>query len=75
VEIRGESEVILTHTDCMRCSEWRKVGLSNEMIQKLCDLYFGSFETYMRQIFPDIQVIKEKLIPKGDDVCKIVFKK
>lgn len=75
MEIRGESEVVLTHTDCIRCQEWRKLGLNNEMMQKLCDLYFGSFEAYMREIFPDIEVVKEKLIPRGDEVCRIVFKR
>jgi hypothetical protein len=75
MEIVSENEVVLTHTACILCSEWDKIGLPDEMKQRLCDLYFGSFEVYMREIFPEIEVIKEKLIPRGDDVCRIVFKK
>lgn len=75
MEVVSENEVVLTHTDCIRCREWGKLGLSNEMAMKLCDLYFGSFEAYLREIFPDIRVVKEKLIPRGDDVCRIVFRK
>jgi len=75
MEIVSENEVVLTHTACIRCSEWDKIGLPDEMKLRLCDLYFGSFEAYMREIFPEIKVIKEKLIPRGDDVCRIVFKK
>ncbi len=75
MEVVSENEVVLTHTDCIRCREWRKLGLPDEMAMKLCDLYFGSFEAYLREIFPDIYVVKEKLIPRGDDVCRIVFRK
>ncbi len=75
MEVVSENEVVLTHTDCIRCREWKKLGFSNEKMQKLCDLYFGSFEAYMRELFPDIRVVKEKLIPRGDEVCRIVFKK
>jgi hypothetical protein len=75
MEVVSENEVVLTHTACIRCSEWEKLGLSDEMKMRLCDLYFGSFEAYLREIFPGIKVVKEKLIPKGDDVCRIVFRK
>ncbi len=75
MEVVSENEVVLTHTACTRCSEWEKLGLSDEMKLRLCDLYFGSFESYLREIFPGIKVVKEKLIPKGDDVCRIVFRK
>ncbi len=75
MEVVSENEVVLTHTDCVRCREWKKLGLSDDMMLKLCDLYFGSFEVYMREIFPDISINKEKLIPCGDDVCRIVFRK
>lgn len=75
MEVVSEKEVVLTHTACIRCSEWEKLCLSDEMKLKLCDLYFGSFEAYLREIFPGITVLKEKLIPRGDDVCRIVFKK
>ncbi|HWQ95769.1 MAG TPA: L-2-amino-thiazoline-4-carboxylic acid hydrolase [Candidatus Methylomirabilis sp.] len=75
MEIVSENEVVLTHTACIRCSEWDKIGFADEMKLRLCDLYFGSFEAYMKEIFPEIRVIKEKLIPRGDNVCRIVFKK
>jgi hypothetical protein len=74
MEIVSENEVVLTHTACILCSEWEKIGLPDEMKLRLCDLSFGTFEAYMREIFPEIKVIKEKLIPRGDDVCRIVFK-
>lgn len=67
--------VILTHTACARDEAWKARGYSPEMRQRLCDLYFGSFEAYLRGFFPDIKIIKEKLLPKGDEVCRIVFER
>lgn len=75
MEIRSEKEVVLTHTGCIRCSEWKKLSMDRNMNLKLCDLFFGAFETYVRGFFPDMRVVKEKLIVNGDDICRIVFKK
>ncbi len=73
MEIRSEKEVVLTHTGCIRCSEWEKLGMDKNMNLKLCDLFFGAFETYVREFFPGMRVSKEKLIAKGDYICRIVF--
>ncbi|MDW7776025.1 MAG: hypothetical protein SCH39_06800 [Methanosarcinales archaeon] len=75
MEIISPDEVVLVHTSCTKYHAWKDIGLSAEMVRETCRLYFKATESLFFELFPDAKMVKETLIPNGDDVCRIRFKR
>ena len=75
MEIVSPNEVVLVHTSCAKYDAWCDLGLSDELIKETCRLYFLATETLFKELFPDAHMTKERLLPNGDQVCEIRFKR
>lgn len=75
MEVVSPNEVLLIHTSCAKYDAWCDLGLSDELIKKTCRLYFLATETLFKELFPGAVMTKERLLPNGDQVCEIRFKR
>ncbi len=75
MEVVSPNEVVLVHTSCTKYDAWCSLGLSDELIKETCRLYFLATEIHFKELFPGATMTKERLIPNGDQVCEIRFKR
>lgn len=75
MEIISPNEVVLVHTSCTKYNAWCSLGLSDELIKETCRIYFLATEILFKELFPDAQMTKERLLPNGDQTCNIRFKR
>lgn len=75
IEVISPDEVVLVHTSCNKFEAWRELGLPAEIITEICRLNFKATESLFFEFFPDAEMIKESLIPRGDQACRIRFKR
>ncbi len=75
MEIVSPDEVVLEHSSCAKFKAWQDLGLSPDLIKEACRLYFKATEALFFEFFPDAKMTKETMIPDGDAVCRIRFKR